>query len=81
MKANVALALSFLVVSYSTAGVAQTYSEQERAACEPEVNRICSNFIPDRDRIIQCLNEKVKQLKGPCKKVILSYAAKAKKKK
>lgn len=81
MKAIVAAAVSCLVLAYSGASVAQSYTPEERAACEPEVNRLCSEFLPDRDKIIVCLNEKVKQLNGPCKKVIMSYAAKAKKKK
>jgi hypothetical protein len=46
----------------------------ERAACEPDVNRLCSEFIPDRDKIIVCLNQKVRQLNPACRSVILFYA-------
>jgi hypothetical protein len=46
----------------------------ERQACEPDVNRLCSQFIPDRDKIILCLNQKVKELNPLCRGVILFYA-------
>ena len=34
----------------------------ERQACEPDVNRLCSQLIPDRDKIILCLNQRVREL-------------------
>ena len=46
----------------------------ERQACEPDVNRLCSQFIPDRDKIILCLNQKVRELNPACRGVILFYA-------
>jgi hypothetical protein len=46
----------------------------ERSACEPDVNRLCGEFIPDRSKIIVCLNQKVKQLNPACRSVILFYA-------
>jgi hypothetical protein len=47
---------------------------EERNACEPDVNRLCSEFIPDRSKIIVCLNQKVRQLSPSCRSVILFYA-------
>ena len=49
-------------------------TSDERQACEPDVNRLCSEFIPDRDKIIVCLNQKVRQLNPSCRSVILFYA-------
>ena len=46
----------------------------ERQACEPDVNRLCGQFIPDRDKIILCLNQKVRELNPSCRGVILFYA-------
>jgi hypothetical protein len=46
----------------------------ERQACEPDVNRLCSQFVPDRDKIILCLNQKVRELNPGCRGVILFYA-------
>jgi hypothetical protein len=49
-------------------------TSDERSACEPDVNRLCSEFIPDRSKIIVCLNQKVRQLNPSCRDVILFYA-------
>jgi hypothetical protein len=49
-------------------------TSDERSACEPDVNRLCSEFIPDRGKIILCLNQKVRQLNPSCRGVILFYA-------
>ena len=49
-------------------------TSDERQACEPDVNRLCSEFIPDRNKIIVCLNQKVRQLNPACRSVILFYA-------
>ena len=57
------------------AGIAQEQgTADERQACEPDVNRLCSQFIPDRDKIILCLNQKVRDLNPSCRGVILFYA-------
>ncbi len=49
-------------------------TSDERSACEQDVNRLCSEFIPDRSKIIVCLNQKVRQLNPSCRSVILFYA-------
>jgi hypothetical protein len=72
--------LPFLIVTCfltlaPVAAIAQDQgTAEERQACEPEVNRLCSEFIPDRDKIIACLNQKVRQLNPACRSVILFYA-------
>jgi hypothetical protein len=35
---------------------------------------LCSQFIPDREKIILCLNQKVRELNPSCRGVILFYA-------
>ena len=49
-------------------------TSDEQQACEPDVNRLCSEFIPDRSKIIVCLNQKVRQLNPACRSVMLFYA-------
>ncbi len=34
--------------------------------CTPDVMRLCSEFVPDADRIVQCLKAKRKQLSPSC---------------
>ncbi len=65
--------LSFLF--FPIAAIAQEQgTADERQACEPDVNRLCGQFIPDRDKIILCLNQKVRELTPSCRSVILFYA-------
>jgi hypothetical protein len=43
---------------------AQAPDAQER--CEPDVMRYCSEFNPDRDRIVECLKRKRDRLSRSC---------------
>jgi hypothetical protein len=45
----------------------------EQQACEPDVNRLCHDAGSDRDKVIVCLNQKVRQLSPACRTVILFY--------
>jgi hypothetical protein len=37
------------------AGPAIAQSQEDQAACTPDVMRLCQQDIPDRDRVIACL--------------------------
>jgi hypothetical protein len=45
-------------------------TESERAACAPDVFRLCSSEIPNVDRIIACMKAKRASLSTPCRLVI-----------
>jgi hypothetical protein len=67
--------LAWLLALAPISAIAQDQgTADERQACEPDVNRLCSEFIPDRSKIIICLNQKVRQLNPACRNVILFYA-------
>ena len=75
MKYVLRYVLVCLTLSNPIGVLAQTEgTAEERAACEPDVRRLCSEFGTDKDKIIACLNQKVRQLSPPCRLVILSYA-------
>jgi hypothetical protein len=61
-----ALAVLFvtLVVLGSTPASAQAPDAAER--CTPDVMRLCSEFVPDADRIVKCLKVKRRQLSPSC---------------
>ncbi len=66
--AIVALAL----VSFTAPSLAadkNSGSEEARRACTPDVFRLCSEFIPDADKITACLKRKQSQLSPACKAV------------
>ncbi|MEI9803448.1 MAG: hypothetical protein WDN48_01965 [Pseudolabrys sp.] len=41
-------------------------SWEERRACRPDVFKLCGSFIPDRDKIVACLERSKPQLSEPC---------------
>jgi hypothetical protein len=42
---------------------------EQQMACTPDVWRLCSAFVPDRDNIIACLRQNTPQLSGACRAV------------
>jgi hypothetical protein len=45
---------------------------EERAACTPDVLRLCSAFIPDADQITACLRQRNAELSDACRQIILA---------
>ncbi|GAC1334523.1 MAG: hypothetical protein NVSMB26_17390 [Beijerinckiaceae bacterium] len=43
---------------------------QDQQACEPDVSRLCGQFIPDVDRIVGCLKARRAQLSPACRAVM-----------
>ena len=39
---------------------------EQQMACTPDVMRLCSEFVPDADRIVVCLKAKRRQLSPSC---------------
>jgi hypothetical protein len=64
IAATVAGALAVLFVAGSTPAAAQAPDAAER--CTPDVMRLCSEFVPDADRIVRCLKVKQRQLSPSC---------------
>jgi hypothetical protein len=69
MKTIVAIAVALSLLSVSA--VAQT--ADERRACMGDAFRVCSDAIPDRDRVAACMIKNKSQLGAPCRAVIARY--------
>jgi hypothetical protein len=64
-------ALTLLMVAGSTTpAAAQSSDAADR--CTPDVMRLCSEFIPDANRIVVCLKAKRRQLSPSCLSVMTS---------
>jgi hypothetical protein len=50
-------------------------SMEQQMACTPDVWRLCSDQIPDRDRIVGCLRQNTRLLSAPCRAVFESNTA------
>jgi hypothetical protein len=47
---------------------------EQQMACTPDVWRLCSDQIPDADRIVTCLRQNAPQLSSNCRAVFKSSA-------
>ena len=63
-----AVIFSLAMCLYSTSGFALGTDDQ-RAACTPDVFRLCGADIPDVDRIVACLKKEKPNLSKECKAV------------
>lgn len=70
MKLNKRIAIATLVIApgFATPGWSQG-TAQQRAVCTPDVFRLCSEFIPDPDRITACLVSRQQELSDGCASV------------
>jgi hypothetical protein len=77
---NVALSLAMSIAG-GIAIQAPAFSEEYRGtfeqqmACTPDVWRLCSDQIPDINRITACLRQNTPQLSGACRSVFESNAS------
>lgn len=60
-----------LVLSAATVALAQTAEEQ--AACQDDAFRVCSDAIPDRDRVFNCLVANKNAISAACRTVLTRY--------
>jgi hypothetical protein len=64
------LVIALGVTLNATVGFA--YTAEQRAACTPDVFRLCSSEIPDVGRIIACLKNQKPNLSADCRTVMNS---------
>jgi hypothetical protein len=48
---------------------------EQQLACTPDVLRLCGSAIPDRERIVDCLQENMPQLSVACRAVFEANAS------
>ena len=46
---------------------------EDRAACEPDVQRHCRAAIPDQLRVLACLQDNRSRISKPCQGVLVRY--------
>jgi hypothetical protein len=72
LGAALSVAVSIMGQNAASAQGAQGTPEQQ-AACQPDVMRLCGNFIPDVDRIVACLKYNEPNLNPACHDVMFPY--------
>jgi hypothetical protein len=71
----VSACLAVVLASYVTPSAAATL--QERAACTPDVLRLCSSDIPHVERIVACMKRERSKLSPACATVLGPQTAQA----
>ncbi len=65
--ARIAVAAAFCFTAASA--MAQMGTKEEQAACKPDVYRLCKDFIPVTEKIVECLKQNRRKLSPRCRKV------------
>jgi hypothetical protein len=65
-------------VSFMPAPAAAQGTPEQRQACQPDAMRLCSEFVPDVDRITACMIKKRIRLSPPCRAVFITSPHRAK---
>jgi hypothetical protein len=73
---RIALACALSIAATGVAG-SQEYrgTWEQQMACTPDVWRLCSDQVPDVNRIVACLQQNTPQLSNGCRAVFESNAA------
>jgi hypothetical protein len=66
---KLALIIAAVGMASIVAGPAFAQSQDDQAACTPDVMRLCQQDIPDRGRIVACLVRSRLQLSSACSAV------------
>jgi hypothetical protein len=61
------LALPVGILLGAVNGAGAQGSDEVRQACTPDAMRLCSEFIPDAERVKKCMLSKRSQLSEPCR--------------
>jgi hypothetical protein len=69
---GVALAIGSIVVHGAASGEEYRGTMEQQMACTPDVWRLCSDQIPDVNRIVACLQQNTPQLSSGCRAVFQS---------
>ncbi|MBX9776106.1 MAG: cysteine rich repeat-containing protein [Xanthobacteraceae bacterium] len=81
MLHKIAIVLAAVIVTTSTVALAQlpiplplpSGTPEDRAACEPDVQRHCRAAIPDQLRVLACLQDNRSRISRACQGVLVRY--------
>jgi len=62
--------LPVVVAGAPVAALAQGPTDEQRAACQADFDRLCAGVVPGDGRVIACLTRQYAQLSSACKKVM-----------
>jgi len=66
----ICLATAISIVAQTNASFAHSGTDEEQAACTPDVLSLCFWDIPNEEKIVACLNKNLSRLSPACRTVI-----------
>jgi hypothetical protein len=66
---GLAWAMTLWAMTFMPAPAAAQGTPEQRQACQPDALRLCSEFVPDVDRITACMIKNRIRLSPPCRAV------------
>ena len=64
-----ALCLTLLGSVTASGQTLEQFREQAQAVCMEDVMSLCSEFVPDEDQIMGCMQTRRAQLSPPCRQI------------
>ncbi|ACB94253.1 hypothetical protein [Beijerinckia indica] len=58
-----------LGIGIGTAFAEEAYTDEEQEACQADAMRLCSDAVPDVDRVTACMKQHISSLSPPCAKM------------
>jgi hypothetical protein len=77
VKKSLSLAAGFLTIAVFASAPAAAQAPDAAERCTPDVMRLCSEFVPDADRIVGCLKAKRRQLSPSCSSALTNKGEKS----
>jgi hypothetical protein len=75
MKISTVLALALLGLALAPGAGKADDDEQGRKACMYDALTVCAQFIPDRERIADCLSSNRQRISEPCRLLLVHTRA------
>ena len=69
MQKLVALGFVLAGIAFAAPAPGQSYSDEERQACESDAFRLCNHAIPDQERVKACLITNMSKLTPACRRM------------
>jgi hypothetical protein len=67
VAALLGLALTFVALPAVAQQPQQQWSQEQRAACEPDAMRLCNQYVPDVQRVSACMSHYRRYLSPACR--------------
>jgi hypothetical protein len=69
MQKLIALGFVLAGIAFAAPAPGQSYTEEERQACEGDAFKLCNHAIPDQERVKACLIANMSKLTPACRRM------------